>query len=74
MPRSENFPFLIFVITLWILSYGVMQSYRNSFCRDVVLDSFNKASKVEDKILDQICKSKYVRIFIIIILILYNII
>ena len=31
-----------------------MQSDGNSFCGDVVLDSFNKASRDEDQILDQI--------------------
>ena len=28
----------------------MMQSYGNSFCGDVVLDSFNKAYRVEDNI------------------------
>ena len=36
-----------------------MQSDGNSFCGDVVLESFNKASQDEDKILDQIFKSKH---------------
>ena len=31
-----------------------MQSDGNSFCGDVVLDSFNKESRDEDNILDQI--------------------
>ena len=31
-----------------------MQSYANSFWEDVVLDSFNNVSGVEDNILDQI--------------------
>ena len=48
----------------------MMQSDGNSF----VLNSFNKASRDEDNILDQVYKSKYVRIFIMMILILYNII
>ena len=30
-----------------------MQSDGNSFCRDVVLDNFNKASRDGDNILDQ---------------------
>ena len=51
-----------------------MQSDGNSFCGDVVLDSFNKASRDEDKILYQVYKSKYVRIYIMMILILFNII
>ena len=37
-----------------------IQSDGNSFCGDVVLDSFNKASRDEDNILDQKYKSKYV--------------
>ena len=55
------------------LQYNVMHSDGNS-CGDVVLDSFNKTYRDEDKILDQIYKSKYVRICIMKILILYNII
>ena len=34
--------------------YTVMQSDGNTFYGDVVLDSFNKASRDEDNILDQI--------------------
>ena len=49
-----------------------MQSDGNRFYGDVVLDRFNKASRNEDNILDQIYKSKYVQIIIIKILILYN--
>ena len=45
-----------------------MQSDRNSFCGDVVLESFNKASRNEDNFLDQIYESKYGRIFIMMIL------
>ena len=56
------------------LLYSVMQSDGNSFCGDVVLDSFNKTYRDEDNILDQIYKSKYVRIITMMILILYNII
>ena len=51
-----------------------MQSDGNSFGGDVVLNSFNKVSRDEDNILDQGYKSKYVRIFIMMILILNNII
>ena len=47
-----------------------MQSDGKSFCGDVVLNSFNKASRDKDNILDQVYKSKYVRIFIMMILIL----
>ena len=54
--------------------YCVMQSDGNSFCGYVVLDSFKKAFRDEDKILDQIYKGKYVRTFIMIILILLIII
>ena len=46
----------------------------NSCCWYVLLDSFNKVSVYEDKILDQIYRSKYFRIIILKILILYNII
>ena len=53
--------------------YSLMQSDGNRFFGDVVLDSFNKESRDEDIILDQIYKSKYVRILIKIILILLNI-
>ena len=34
--------------------YSVMQSDRNNFCGDVVLDSFNMAYKDKDSILDKI--------------------
>ena len=51
-----------------------MQSDGNSFCGDVVLNSFNKSFRDKDHIFDQVFKSKYVRIFIMMILILYNII
>ena len=53
--------------------YSVIQSDGNSLCGDVVSDSFNKTFRYKDNILDQICKSKYVRIIIMTILILYNI-
>ena len=43
--------------------YSVMQSDGNSFCGDVVLDSFNKASRDEVNILNQIYKSTYLRLF-----------
>ena len=45
--------------------YRVMQSDRNSFCGDVVLESFYKASRDEGSILDQIYKSKYARTIIV---------
>ena len=51
-----------------------MQSDGSSFCEDVVLDSFNMVSRDEDNILEQIYKSKYVRILIMRIFMLYNII
>ena len=41
-----------------------MKSDGNSFCGDVVSDIFHKASPDEDNILEQIYRSKYVRIFI----------
>ena len=43
------------------------------FCGEFVLDSFTKTFWNEDNILDQIFESKFVRIIIMIILILYNI-
>ena len=58
-----------------IRRYCVMQQPDgNSFCGDVVSDSFNKTSRDEDEILDQIYESKYIRIIIMMILILYTII
>ena len=65
--------FIFMEVLYFIVRRGVMQSDRNSFCRDVVSGSFNKTSWNEDNILDQIYKSKYVRIIIMLILILYNI-
>ena len=53
--------------------YSVMQSDENSFCGDVVFDSFNKASRDKDNNLDQIYISKYIRFFIMMFLIPYNI-
>ena len=50
-----------------------MQSDGNSFYGEVVLDRLNKASRDEDNFLNQISEGKYVRIFIMMILILYNI-
>ena len=41
-----------------------MQSDKNSFGGDVVLDSFKKASRDEDNILGQVYNSKYVRVLI----------
>ena len=46
----------------------------NNFCGDVVLNSFNKTSRDEDNILDQIYKSKHIQIIIMLILILHTII
>ena len=54
--------------------YSVMQSDGNNFYGYVVWDSFNKKSRDEDNILEQIYSSKYVRIIIMMILILYKII
>ena len=54
------------------LMSSVMQSDGNRFGGDVVFDSFNKASRDEQDILDQIYKSKYVCIIFLIILILYT--
>ena len=51
-----------------------MQSDGNSFCGNDVLDSINKSFRDEDNILDQVYKSKYVRIFNRMIFILYNVI
>ena len=44
------------------LAISVMQSDGNIFSGDFVLDSFNKASRDVDNILDQIYRSKCVRI------------
>ena len=52
--------------------YSVMQSGGNSFFGDVVLGSFNMASRDENNIIYQMYESKDVRIFIMTILILYN--
>ena len=52
------------------VSYSVIQSDGNIFCGDVVSDSINKEYRDGDNILDQIYKSKYVRIVIIMILIM----
>ena len=49
-----------------------MQSDGNSFCGDIVLDSFSKSYQDKDRILDKMEKSKYVRIFFTKILIIYN--
>ena len=49
-----------------------MQSDGNNFCRYVVSDSFNKTSRDEDNISDQIYRSKNVCICIMMILILCN--
>ena len=49
-----------------------MQSDGNSFGGDVVSESFNMTSWDEDNILDQIYRSKHVRIILMMILTLYN--
>ena len=54
--------------------YSVMQSDGNNFGGDVVSYIFNKTFRDEDNNLDQIYKSKYVRIIYLVILILYDII
>ena len=56
------------------MDYSVMQSDGNSIGGDVVSDSFNKTLRDEENILEQIFKSQYGCINIIMILILYNII
>ena len=38
--------------------YSVMHPNRNSFCGDVVLDSFNMASRDENRMLDQTFKKQ----------------
>ena len=38
-----------------VMTYSVMQSDRNSFGGDVVLDSFNIVYRHEDSVLDQKC-------------------
>ena len=42
--------FISFILKL----YSVMQSYKNSFCEDVVLNSFNMVYRDDDINLDQI--------------------
>ena len=61
--RSDNAPTsnMATEASLVRVPYSVMQSDGNSFCANVVLNSFNKASRDENKISDQIYKSKYVR-------------
>ena len=46
-------PVIDFMAELLDLRYSVMQSDGNSYDGDVVLDSFNKASRDEDSIFDQ---------------------
>ena len=61
--------------TLPYISIGRAVQYStdgNSICEEVVLTSFNKASWDEDNILDQIYRSKYIRIIIVMILFLYS--
>ena len=40
--------------------YSVIKSDLNSFCGDVLFDSFNKTSRDENNVLDQIYESKHV--------------
>ena len=49
-------------------TYSLMESDWNHLFRDVVLDSFNNASRDEDNNLDQIYESEYVRTIFIVIL------
>ena len=68
---------LVLISFFWFSTevfYSVMQSDCNSFCGDVVFDTFNKASRNEENILDQMYISKYLRIISYGTLILYNII
>ena len=51
-----------------------MQSDGNSIGGDVVLDSFNKASRDEDNILEQIYRIKYAQVTFMTFLILHKII
>ena len=68
--KHTRYAYSLYIDTL----YSVMQSDGNRFCGDVVLNSFKKASRDEDNILDQVYKSKNVRISIMMILIRNNII
>ena len=72
--RSFPQPLLFLVLKKSQIFYSVMQSDGNNICGNVVFNSFNKASRDKDNTLDQVYKSKYDRIFIMMILILYNII
>ena len=71
MVVSEYFSFIVLLKKIplhsalnIIYEYSVMQS---DFCGAVVSDSFNKTYRDEDNILNQICKSKYIRSIIMII-------
>ena len=50
--------------------YSVMQTDRNSFCGDVVLDSFNMSYRDGESILDQIYTKNDVQLIFMMILIL----
>ena len=63
-----------FIYALLCSLYCVMKSDGNHIFGHVVLDSFNKGSRDEVNILNQIYKNKYVRITIMVFLILYNIV
>ena len=76
--RAEGFSFLLVTFLLLhcpgMQCYSVMQSDGDTFCGDFVSDSFNKTSRDEDNILDQIDQGEYVLIDNMMILILHNII
>ena len=60
------------VFERYFAMHRVIQSESKSFWGDVVLDSFNNASRYEDKILDQIYTESMFRVFIMMILNCHN--
>ena len=50
---------------IYIIVYSVMQSDGNSFCQDVMLENINLASRVKNRISDQIYEKKIQRYAII---------
>ena len=52
--KSSKYAQIFLMIILFFLQYSVMQSDGNSFYGDVVSDSFNKTSRDENNILEQI--------------------
>ena len=50
-----------------LVVYSLMQSDGNSFYEVVISDSFNKTSRDKDNILNQIFKSRFVRIIFMMI-------